>query len=60
MTYDMEDGAMKFNFDPALQDPPPLAVAELFDTRLGPLVGILVAGLALVAAAVALTRRGRR
>ena len=38
----------------------PLAVAELFDTRLGPLVGILVAGLALVAAAVALTRRGRR
>jgi hypothetical protein len=38
----------------------PLAVAELFDTRLGPLVGILVAGLALVAAAVALTRRARR
>ena len=38
----------------------PLAVAELFDTRLGPLVGILVAGLALVAAAVTLTRRGRR
>jgi hypothetical protein len=38
----------------------PLAVAELFDTRLGPLVGILVAGLALVAAAVVLTRRAAR
>jgi hypothetical protein len=38
----------------------PLAVAELFDARLGPLVGILVAGLALVAAAVVLTRRARR
>src|SRR3954447_7505993 len=38
----------------------PLAVAELFDTRLGPLVGILVAGLALVAAAGVLTRRARR
>jgi Predicted membrane protein (DUF2157) len=35
----------------------PLAVAELFDARLGPLVGILVVGLALVAAAVVLTRR---
>ena len=30
----------------------PLAVAELFDARLGPLVGILAVGLALVAAAV--------
>ncbi|MDT7581220.1 MAG: hypothetical protein QOK35_2484 [Pseudonocardiales bacterium] len=38
----------------------PLAVAELFDTRLVPLVGILVAGLALLAAAVVLTRRARR
>ena len=38
----------------------PLAVAELFDARLGPLVGILVAGLALIAAAVVLTRRARR
>jgi hypothetical protein len=38
----------------------PLAVAELFDARLGPLVGILVAGLALVAAAVVLARRARR
>ncbi len=35
----------------------PLAVAELFDARLGPLVGILAVGLALVAAAVVLTRR---
>jgi hypothetical protein len=38
----------------------PLAVAELFDTRLGPLVGILGVGLALVAAAVVLTRRATR
>jgi hypothetical protein len=38
----------------------PLAVAELFDARLGPLVGILVVGLALVAAAVVLTRRAAR
>jgi hypothetical protein len=38
----------------------PLAVAELFDTRIGPLAGILVAGLALVAVAVVLTRRARR
>lgn len=38
----------------------PMAVAELFDARLGPLVAILVAGLALVAAAVVLTRRSRR
>ena len=35
----------------------PLAVAELFDARLGPLVGILAVGLALVGAAVVLTRR---
>jgi hypothetical protein len=38
----------------------PLAVAELFDARLGPLVGILAVGLALVAAAVVLTRRAAR
>ena len=38
----------------------PLAVAELFDARLGPLVAILVAGLALVTAAVVLTRRAAR
>jgi hypothetical protein len=38
----------------------PLAVAELFDARLGPLVGILAVGLALVAAAVVLTRRATR
>ena len=38
----------------------PLAVAELFDARLGPLVGILAVGLALVAAAVVLTRRASR
>jgi hypothetical protein len=38
----------------------PLAVAELFDARLGPLVGILAVGLALVAAAVVLTRRAVR
>ncbi len=38
----------------------PLAVAELFDARLGPLVGILAVGLALVAGAVVLTRRAAR
>ena len=38
----------------------PLAVAELFDARLGPLIGILAVGLALVAAAVVLTRRAAR
>jgi hypothetical protein len=38
----------------------PLAVAELFDARLGPLVGILAVGLALVGAAVVLTRRAAR
>ena len=38
----------------------PMSVAELFDARLGPLVGILVVGLALVAAAVVLTRRAAR
>jgi hypothetical protein len=38
----------------------PLAVAELFDARLGPLIGILVAGLALVTTAVVLTRRAAR
>ena len=38
----------------------PLAVAELFDTRLGPLVGILGVGLVLVGAAVVLTRRAAR
>jgi hypothetical protein len=38
----------------------PLAVAELFDARLGPLVGILAVGLALVAAAVVLSRRAVR
>ena len=38
----------------------PLAVAELFDARLGPLVGILALGLALVAGAVVLTRRAAR
>jgi hypothetical protein len=38
----------------------PLAVAELFDARLGPLIGILAVGLVLVAAAVVLTRRGAR
>ena len=38
----------------------PLAVADLFDARLGPLVGILAVGLALVAAAVVLTRRAAR
>ncbi len=38
----------------------PLAVAELFDARLGPLVGILAVGLALVAAAVVLTRRANQ
>jgi hypothetical protein len=38
----------------------PLAVAELFDARLGPLVAVLGVGLALVAAAVVLTRRAAR
>ena len=38
----------------------PLAVAELFDARLGPLVGILAVGLALVGGAVVLTRRAAR
>jgi len=38
----------------------PLAVGELFDARLGPLVGVLAVGLALVAAAVVLTRRAAR
>jgi hypothetical protein len=38
----------------------PLAVGELFDARLGPLVGVLAVGLALVAAAVFLTRRAAR
>ena len=38
----------------------PLAVAEMFDARLGPLVGILADGLALVGAAVVLTRRAAR
>jgi hypothetical protein len=38
----------------------PLAVAELFDARLGPLVGLLAVGLALVGAAVVLTRRAAR
>lgn len=38
----------------------PLAVAELFDARLGPLLGLLGVGLALVMAAVVLTRRTAR
>ena len=38
----------------------PLAVAELFDARLGPLVGILAVGLALVGGAVVLSRRAAR
>jgi hypothetical protein len=35
----------------------PVAVAEIFDTELGPLLGLLVVGLVLVGLAVALTRR---
>jgi hypothetical protein len=38
----------------------PLAVSTLFDTELGPLIGILVAGLALVAVAVVSSRRATR
>ncbi|HXV94715.1 MAG TPA: hypothetical protein VD813_15535 [Pseudonocardia sp.] len=38
----------------------PLTIAEVFDTELGPLVGVLVVGLLLVGAAVVLTRRAGR
>jgi hypothetical protein len=37
----------------------PVAVAEIFDTELGPLLGLLVVGLVLVALAVVLTRLRR-
>ncbi|HVL85208.1 MAG TPA: hypothetical protein VM367_13110, partial [Pseudonocardia sp.] len=38
----------------------PVAVAELFDTELGPLLGLLGVGLVLVTVAVVLTRRSAR